>query len=48
MKITTIRLLHAARDWNTKTTNRDTLWTRLEDKLELLHMNFISLQICFV
>ena len=21
---------------------------RLEDKLELLHMNFISLQICFV
>ena len=27
MKITTIRLLHAARDWNTKTTNRVTLWT---------------------
>jgi hypothetical protein len=26
MKITTIRLLHAARDWNTKTTNRVTLW----------------------
>jgi hypothetical protein len=26
MKITTIRLLHAARDWNTETTNRVTLW----------------------
>ena len=27
MKIIKVQLLHAARDWNTRTTNRITFWT---------------------